>query len=580
MVRGAVNARVAWVACVALAVLGVAAELAKPATADMGFFLYSAGRVLDGARLYRDVVDLNPPLIFALNLPVVALARETGLSEFLLYRLGTALFVGSLLLYSARLILRYVLPAEPARARYLVLLLCFAVFALPRVDFGQREHFVLALLVPYLLLVAGECAGHRVPGVEAGIIGIMAGAAIGLKPQFGLVWVVLEAFRRVRCAPAERWRPTPEMAGVLGFLAVYGVAVVWLTPDYLTVASLLGQPYVRYMREPFLELLLVGPGAPLVGLVLLALLVLRRRMRWPVLGSLVAWATVACFLAAAVQGKNFRYHFYPALALAFVLLGLAAADAPAAPQRLSERIYGRASRALLATIALVVLGWAVLELAGGDAGERRERAEFGELVRAVRERAGGRPVGVLSYTMESSFPLANYAGVGLASRFPCLWVLPVSYWDAIETGGPLQYHAVGEMAPVERYFLRAVREDLTTARPSLLIVLRPARDTAINGQRRLHYLQYFGRDSTLAALLAEFRLADRRGEYLLYERREAGAVAIDPPPSAAPGTQDVIKPELKDLHLGYLDRESVVGLAVFVAWWVAMAARDRRRSAA
>jgi len=575
-----VSTRAVWAGCITLALLGIAAELARPGTADMGFFLYAAGRVLDGARLYRDVVDLNPPLIIAFNLPVVALARVTGLSEFLLYRLASAFLVGILLLYSARLILRYVLPGEPRRARYLVLLLCFTLFDLSRMDFGQREHFVLALLVPYLLLVAAKCAGQGVPRGEAAAIGVMAGAAIGLKPQFGLVWVVLEAFRRVRCAPAERWRPTPEIAGVLGFLAAYATAVLWLTPDYLTVAFLLGPAYLQYMREPFVELLALGPGAPLVGFVLLALLVLRRSMRKPVLGTLVAWTTVACFLAAAAQGKNFRYHFYPALALAFVLLGLVVVDVPAAAQRLSERIYGRASRALLATIVVVVSGWAVLQVAGGDAAERRQRAALADLVGAVRDRAMGRPVGVLSYTMESSFPLVNYAGVGLASRFPSLWPLPVSYWDAIETGGPLQYHTVSEMAPVERYFLSAVRDDLTTDQPSLLVVLRPARDAAINGQRRLNYLQYFGRDPKLAALLAEYRLANRQGEYLLYERQETGAVRIDPPLSAAPGTQDVIKTELKDVRLGHLDRESVVGLAVFVACWLLLTARDRRRSTA
>ncbi|HLQ21621.1 MAG TPA: hypothetical protein VK132_00340, partial [Gemmatimonadales bacterium] len=419
----ALSERGMWAGCITLAMLGIAAELARPGTADMGFFLYAAGRVLDGARLYRDVVDLNPPLIIALNLPVVTLARVTGVSEFLLYRLGTALLVGGLFLYSARLILRYVLPGEPGRARYLVLLLCFTLFDLARIDFGQREHFVLALLVPYLLLVAAESAGRRPPPGDAAVIGVMAGAAIGLKPQFGLVWVVLEVFRRVRGAPGERWRPTPEVAGVLGFLAAYGVAVLWLTPDYRTVAFLLGPAYVRYMREPFVELLAVGPGAPLVGFVLLALLVLRRRMRWPVLGSVSAWTTVACFLAAAVQGKNFRYHFYPALGLAFVLLGLVAADVPPAAQGLSERVYGRASRALLATIVIVVAGWALLEVAGGDAAEQRQRAELAELVRAVRERAGGRSVGVLSYTMVSSFPLVNYAGVGFASRFPSMWPL-------------------------------------------------------------------------------------------------------------------------------------------------------------
>ena len=566
-----------WVGCVALVVIGLAAELVRPATADMGFYLYAASRVLDGARLYRDVIEINPPLIIALNLPVVLLARATGLSEFLLYRLCSALFVGLLLLYSGRLILRYVLPAEPARARYLVLLLCFAVLALPRIDFGQREHFVLALLVPYLLLVAGETGGRRAPPPEAAVIGVLAGAGIALKPHFALVWAVLEVFRRVHGAPAERWRPTPEVAGVLGFLAVYGAAVLWLTPDYLTVAFLLGPAYVQYMREPFAALLALGPGVPLVGFVLLALLVLRRWMRTPVLGALLAWTTLTCFLAAAAQGKNFRYHFYPALAVAFVLLGLVAADAPAAAQRLSERVYGRAAQALLATIVVVVLGRALLEVAGGDAAERRQRTELAELVRAVRAGAGGRPVGVLSYTMESAFPLVNYAGVELASRFPCMWPLAVSYWDPIQTGGPLEYHTVGEMGPVERYFLNAVREDLTTTQPRLLLVLRPARDAAMNGQRRLHYIRYFNRDPELAALLAQYRLAGRQGEYLLYERRDAGTASIDPPPSAAPGTQDVIRTELKDIRLSYLDREFVAGLAVFVACWVLMAATDGRR---
>jgi hypothetical protein len=174
----------------------------------------------------------------------------------------------------------------------------------------------------------------------------------------------------------------------------------------------------------------------------------------------------------------------------------------------------------------------------------------------------------------------NYAGVGLASRFPSMWPLAVSYWSAIDTGGPLQYHTISEMSPVERYFFSAVRQDLTTAQPRLLLVLRPARDVAMNGQRRLHYVQYFGRDPELAALLSEYRLADRLGEYLLYERREAGAASIGSSPSVALGAQDVNKTQLKDLRLEHVDREFVVGLGVFVACWVLMAASDRRRSAA
>jgi len=74
------SARAVWAICAGLAILGLAAELAKPATPDMGFLLYAARRVLEGAHLYRDVVEINPPLIIVLNLPIVLLARAIGLS--------------------------------------------------------------------------------------------------------------------------------------------------------------------------------------------------------------------------------------------------------------------------------------------------------------------------------------------------------------------------------------------------------------------------------------------------------------------------------------------------------------------
>ena len=46
-----------------------------------------AGRVLDGARLYVDVVEINPPLVIALNAAAVWAARLLRVSEILVYRL-------------------------------------------------------------------------------------------------------------------------------------------------------------------------------------------------------------------------------------------------------------------------------------------------------------------------------------------------------------------------------------------------------------------------------------------------------------------------------------------------------------
>src|SRR6185503_3081672 len=149
------------------------------------YMLYVAGRVLDGATLYRDVVDMNPPPIFGLNLAIEWVARATGLSDILLYRLGTALAVGGLLLLVRRQLTRHVLADRPAERRYVLLMLCFALFPLSREDFGQREHLVLALLLPYAVVAVARLRGREVGTAEAGLAGALAGVARALKPPFG-----------------------------------------------------------------------------------------------------------------------------------------------------------------------------------------------------------------------------------------------------------------------------------------------------------------------------------------------------------------------------------------------------------
>jgi hypothetical protein len=558
---------VAVFACISVS---LAAALWKPAPPDMAFLLYAARRVLDGATLYRDVVEINPPLVIWFNLPIALLAKITHISEFVLYRLTVAALVGGLFGLCYRIVRWYVLPDEPGLGRWLLLLLCFALFPLAAEDFGQREHFLLALLAPYLLLVAARLRGTTPPRSEALWIGVLAGVALALKPHFVLAWLAIEGFQLVR----GRWQVRPELAGVLGFLTVYGIAVAALTPQFFTMAATLGPSYLRYLHEPAYRLVLLAPGAPLVFLVLLTAVVLRRFSRDPQLWALLAAAIAGCYLAGLAQQKGLRYHFYPSFGLALVLLGLIAVDAPRAAARLSQRLYGRVAQVLVATIILVVFGARLIDAAGGGPAERRQRLELDDLVGFVREHAAGRPIAVLSYHIASAFPLVNYAGVPLASRFPHLWLLPTSYADSLDAGGALVYHAPAEMQPPERYLWDAVREDLLEGQPGLIVVLRPARDIARNGLRRLHYIRYFSRDPELAALFQRYALVAEKGEFQVYER--VSGHRVGPPPSVQPGTLDVQRTQLGEVTIQVLEPDFLIGLVVFVVVWLLMVALERR----
>ena len=98
------------------------AELRSIPRADVAFLLFATGRVLDGARLYVDVVEINPPLIVALNMPVVLAARALALPPVLVYQLAVFALLGLTLATSSRLF-RRLLPDDPELGRGLIVVL-------------------------------------------------------------------------------------------------------------------------------------------------------------------------------------------------------------------------------------------------------------------------------------------------------------------------------------------------------------------------------------------------------------------------------------------------------------------------
>jgi hypothetical protein len=134
------------------------------------------------------------------------------------------------------------------------------------------------------------------------------------------------------------------------------------------------------------------------------------------------------------------------------------------------------------------------------------------------------------------------------------------------------------MEPPEKYLWNAVRQDLVAAQPGLILVLRPARDVPRNGLRRLNYVEYFGRDPELAALFRRYQLVAEKGEYDIYERVPDAAKRAGPAPSSAPGTLDVLEPQLREVRLQILDPGFLAGMVVFVAIWGLSLLVDRRRA--
>jgi hypothetical protein len=536
-VRGSpLERRGVFAAGVALLVgLGLLAQFRSYAGPDMAFLLEEAARVLQGARLYDELVDMNPPLIVLLNMAAVRVAWAAGISEILVYRLGCTLLLLCMLLLATWL-LRRLLPGEPVPRRVVMLLLVFVLFNLAGPDFGEREHLLLALVAPYLLLAAARSLGRPIPAYPAAMIGLLAGGALAFKPHFALLWLAVEAYLRLSRRVA--WRAVlPETAAIAGFLALHTMAILLWAPGYLELVGLLAGPYTRFLHVPFWQALVRGPGALLTLLAVLAFAALGRQARHPEPLAVFTLGAVAALVAAAAQQKGFGYHFYPSVALSIVVLGLIVHDRGERGRSWIASVYRVI--AVSAVVTVLVLASARNVMAAirppRDSEQQQEK-----LLPVVRARAAGEAVYVFSYNISSAYPLINYAGASSASRFAQLWILASAYMEQLKGDRPLRYHEPAAMSASERFMVEAVFEDLRDRRPKLLLVLQHARDLPENGFRRLDYLGYFSRDPRIADQLARYQQVADLDDFVVYERLADGAVRSGPPPRAEPGTRDIV----------------------------------------
>ena len=511
--RGVPRSGVLWTTAALLAVLSTLCQWRIGFNNDNAWLLYIAGRMLDGARLYVDLVEINPPLIVWLNLPVVWLARVTALDPVGVFR--ACVLVAAL--GSAALcewLLRRAYRSMPSGA---VFLLCVLVLlALPVTWFGQREHLLLVLLLPYLLLGAGRLAGA--PELRTGVpafAGVLAGIGLSLKPHFLAVWVLVVGYE----IGWGHWRARrPENFAIVAVGAIYLGAVLILTPEYLGVARTLGGVYADYRAQGLFSILFGRFEALVAALALAIYLVYRKSLQPRQLTDVLALSTVGALIGLALQGKGFDYHYYPALGLSVLLMGVMTLSMP-----VPTAVAGGRARAL-AGILLAVASAVYLE-AGVRIGlgpEHSELRTYRMLERAVGP-VEGRSLLVLAPRSGYAFGLVTYAGARWVGRFPCMWVPPALYRSTTDSVDSPTYRAPAEMVPVELWFRSAVIADAVRARPDLILVGVP---TPGLGPQDYWFdlLGYFILDADFAKLMGDYERVGESVGYMVYRRKGTNQV--------------------------------------------------------
>ncbi len=452
---------------------------------DVSWYLVATERFVGGARLYQDVIEVNPPLAFYLMVPPVLVAGVTGIPSRMLFVAYVFLLLALSLWLVDRLLRQTSDAASSARGVFL-LAVFGALVILPLAVFGQREHLMLILSIPYVFLLGHRLAGRTCSPMLAMAVGAAAAVGIGLKPYFVLAPALLELYlMAIRRSPFAVFRG--ESLTLLAGLAVYVALAAFLNPEYFTFML----PYALLVYDAYSSSLVAVLTRPAVFILLLpvcALVLARSASAADRQSDAFAIASAGFFVGYVLQSKGWDYHLLPAgvtifLAMAQVLILLLARTSPASLPRRPQLIgWATAALALLA-LAPVIRG--------------PFHNPFTEkLLPIVEKYASGGAIYAFTSHVWVGFPLVNEAGVGWSSRFPTQWLLPGAR-EKLANAVALDPETKRNLQEIEQYVTDAVAVDFERLPPDLVIV---DTDNPYMRAANFDYPAYFQRDPRFARL--------------------------------------------------------------------------------
>lgn len=471
-----------------LSAIFLAASWGRMINHDTAWYLIATREWLSGATLYRDIIEVNPPLNFYFTLPVIGLADATGLSDTNAQYVVLALSLFVSVSWCGTLLLRLGLPA----LRRLVLLAgLMAALVLPALNnLAQREHILVILLMPWLL-------GRLVPqSRQAELLqALVAGMAICLKPFFLLFPL---AVTLCEVATTRSLRPVLSISNltmlVVGISYVGFVTVVH--PAYFAeIVPMARLTYSAYGAG--LSIIWAQAALPALFLGLVALTVLPRRSEpGPALFCMLALAGLGCFLW---QGTGFGYHLIPFLS--FILVAC---------------FWALSARGMpLATRLTVLVLLAMISINNLPRGFYANGAVTGIVGSAA---SGGKVerLAVLSTYVHAGPQVAIALGAEWISRFPAVWPLPGAFDGLATTDCSALPDLCSRLHTIADHTREALLDDIAQARPDLLVIdRRPGYFRSPD----FSWYRYMGGDPRWQQILSHYLRAGEAGRFELWRRQ-------------------------------------------------------------
>ena len=465
---------------------------------DQLWHLLSADRtLLDPAFRHLHHLDPYGPLYFESNPPLALwdaafsnlLAHTLHLPITLTFKALVVLLAVVSAFFSATLLLQLRPYLTPANLLFLAFAFITLFGAVPARDFGQRDHLLALLILPYLIAAGLHAVGNPISYPWRAVFALAAALGCAFKPHQALILIAVELTVTIL-------RRRPRLLQTAIFLlsgATYYLATRFLAPTYFKqIVPLLRQTYGAFGNLSLAQLLAQSIELDILAAVALTLYFAQRNRRRSPLTIILLAAGTAAFAGYLLQGTGWYYQQLPAislfgLALAIELLDLAQYYPIPTPAWLP---------AALAALGILAVG---LTLHFSDFTQPTPDPAF------YAGLPPGAAVATLTTTVDDTVPPADRYHLVLAQRYPHLWMLPA-----------LLRHSDPQLIALQQRFMV---EDLERWHPQLILVNR-CQDPQVHCQaledRHDNLLAFFLADPAFARIFAHYHLQQSIGPYDSY----------------------------------------------------------------
>ncbi|MEM9950507.1 MAG: hypothetical protein AAF846_02810 [Chloroflexota bacterium] len=322
----------AWGLLVLLLSILIGILIASPLyiNVDSGMYLEVGRYLLEGRTPYLDYVELNPPLIHYINVIPVAVAHWLNINPIIVYK-ALVLMVLAYAMLVSRVLLR-----GSSIAGTLPLFMLFPIVMVfetiaDYADFGQRDHLMALILIPWLLL---RIERYHAPENKRSLaltllVGFLAAIAMALRPYFVLPLALVELYFLARYRTVKhifRAETVIVIVSGIAYLAHFALLpadardvffnqlIPFVQDNYESYSLYSGDSFWLLMNARFIHLILI------YGASILLYLALPEDKRPPLLIPLFIFA-LGAYGVYLYQQLGFSYHAIPASLTVFLIFG-------------------------------------------------------------------------------------------------------------------------------------------------------------------------------------------------------------------------------------------------------------------